>query len=58
LKLDPDTNVIIASGYSVDSRTRQKLDSMAKGYISKPFELRQMLGLVRDVLDENKTVLQ
>ena len=53
LKLDPNTKVIIASGYSVDSLTKEKLDSMAKGYISKPFELKQMLGLVRDVLDES-----
>jgi PAS domain S-box-containing protein len=51
LKEDPAAKIIIASGYSIDGPTKEIFDSTAKGYISKPFELNQMLGLVRRVLD-------
>ncbi len=52
LKEDPSARVIIASGYSVDGSTKKELASITKGFISKPFELSQMLSIVRKTLDE------
>jgi len=50
--LDSEVKVVIASGYSVNASTRETLDAVAKGFISKPYELRQMLKMVGEVLDQ------
>jgi len=52
LKDDPSAKVIIASGYSVDGSTKKELESKIKGFVSKPYELNQMLSIVRETLDE------
>jgi two-component system cell cycle sensor histidine kinase/response regulator CckA len=52
LRMDSEVKVVIASGYSVNASTRETLDAVAKGFISKPYELRQMLKMVREVLDQ------
>jgi len=54
LVMAPDTKVVIASGYSVNGPTKATLEAGARGFIKKPFELKQMLKVVREVLDEEK----
>jgi DNA-binding NtrC family response regulator len=51
LRMNPLVNVVIASGYSINEPMREALDEGAKGFIRKPYELRQMLKTVREVLD-------
>jgi len=53
LKINLEAKVTIASGYSPDGPTREILKNEAKGFISKPYDLRQMLKVVREVLDQN-----
>ena len=53
LKINLEAKVAIASGYSPDGPTREILKNGAKGFISKPYDLRQMLKVVREVLDQN-----
>ncbi|MBW2095072.1 MAG: PAS domain S-box protein [Deltaproteobacteria bacterium] len=55
LRLDHSLKVIIASGYAVNGRTKEALDAGAEGFIRKPYELTQMLGVVRTVLDRERT---
>ena len=50
----PDVKVVIASGYSVNGPAKATLKAGAKGFIKKPFELKQMLKVVREVLDQKK----
>jgi PAS domain S-box-containing protein len=52
LKINLKAKVTIASGYSPDGPTREILKNEAKGFISKPYDLRQMLKVVREVLDK------
>jgi signal transduction histidine kinase len=52
LKENPSARVIIASGYSVDGSTSKELAHKSKGFITKPFELNQMLKIVRTILDK------
>ncbi|MBN2124324.1 MAG: PAS domain S-box protein [Deltaproteobacteria bacterium] len=52
LKMDPAAKVVIASGYSVNGRAKQILDAGVRGFISKPYEIRQMLRVVREALDK------
>ena len=53
LTIDPHTRVLIASGYSPDGPTKGALDAGAKGFVSKPYDTRQFLQLVREILDRN-----
>ncbi len=52
LKINFEAKVAIASGYSPDGPTREILKNGAKGFISKPYDLRQLLKVVREVLDK------
>ena len=51
LKVNPQAKVVVASGYSMNGPAKEVLDDGAKAFIRKPYELKQMLGEVRKVLD-------
>jgi len=51
LKLDPKAKVVVASGYSADGRSGETALIGAKGFMSKPYDMRHVLQVVRDVLD-------
>jgi two-component system cell cycle sensor histidine kinase/response regulator CckA len=51
LKLNPDIKVIIASGYSINGQVKDTLQAGAKGFVGKPYQIQELLGKVRDVLD-------
>jgi two-component system, cell cycle sensor histidine kinase and response regulator CckA len=55
LRLDPSVKVVIASGYSTDGPTKEALTSGAKGFVNKPYDIRQMLQVVRAILDGEQT---
>ncbi len=50
LEIDPHAKVLIASGYSPDGPTKEILQAGAKGFVRKPYEMRQLLAAVREVL--------
>jgi two-component system, cell cycle sensor histidine kinase and response regulator CckA len=52
LEFDPWVKVIIASGHSPNGETREALSSSARGFVDKPYNIRQVLEVVRSVLDE------
>jgi PAS domain S-box-containing protein len=51
LKINSKVKVVIASGYSVNGHTKNTVESGAKGFVSKPYDMRNLLGVVREVLD-------
>jgi PAS domain S-box-containing protein len=51
LAIDPKVNVLIASGYSTDEPIKEDLESLAAGFISKPFDLKQFLSAVRKTME-------
>jgi two-component system, cell cycle sensor histidine kinase and response regulator CckA len=51
LKVNPEVKVLVASGYSADGPTKEALKGGAKGFVSKPFDMGQLLQTVRMVLD-------
>ena len=51
IEFDPTAKVIIASGYLKDDSLMDALSPFVKGFINKPYDLRQMLKVVRDMLD-------
>jgi len=51
LKINPEARVVIASGYSLNGSTKDALRVAARGFVDKPYDVRQLLETVRDVLD-------
>jgi len=51
LKIDPGIKVIIATGYGLNGKVKETLESGAVGYMGKPFLKADMLKRVREVLD-------
>jgi CheY-like chemotaxis protein len=51
LQINPNTLVLIASGFAVDRQTKEAIETAAKGFLSKPYNVMQMPQLVREVLD-------
>ena len=51
LKISPQAKVLIASGYSALGPSKEAVEAGAKGFINKPYDMHQMLQIVRHVLD-------
>ncbi|MBI5248040.1 MAG: PAS domain S-box protein [Desulfomonile tiedjei] len=52
LNIDPTATVVVASGYSARGATKEILATGAKRFVNKPYDMRQVLEVVRSVLDE------
>jgi len=53
LQINPEVKVVISSGYSPEGTVKEVLEGGAKNFINKPFVMKEMLQVVRKVLDEN-----
>ncbi len=51
LRIDPGARVLVASGYSPDGTTSDTLAGGAKGFVGKPYNLRELLKTVHSVLN-------
>jgi two-component system, cell cycle sensor histidine kinase and response regulator CckA len=51
LKIKPDIRVIIASGYTAEGARSSVMTSGARGFINKPFNVKEMLEKVRKEID-------
>ncbi len=52
LKINPNSKVLIASGYSHNGPSSYALSKRAKGFLNKPYEIKEMVRTVRKVLNE------
>jgi two-component system, cell cycle sensor histidine kinase and response regulator CckA len=53
LRIDPDSRVLIASGYSSNGLTINETGSGARGFVRKPYDAKDILISIRKVLDRN-----
>ncbi len=53
LKIDPQVNVLVASGYSADASVEDTIQMGAKSFVAKPFRSNDLLRDVRRVLDRS-----
>ena len=51
LKMNPYTKVLIASGYAANGPAKEARENGAVGFVSKPFDLKQILLAIRTSLD-------
>jgi CheY-like chemotaxis protein len=54
LRVNPDMKIVVASGYSEDGHIDAAIDSGARSSIKKPFNVKQLLSVVREVLDAER----
>ncbi len=52
LRVNPDVKVILSSGYS-ETGSASGATAEARGYIQKPYDMRQLLTMIREVLDND-----
>jgi PAS domain S-box-containing protein len=50
IKINPEVKVIVSTGHSIDERERDRLGALARGFVSKPYQLEHLLRSVRDAL--------
>ncbi|MBU2551647.1 MAG: response regulator [Proteobacteria bacterium] len=53
-KVNPWAKVLMASGYSIDGHAGQAMESGAIGFISKPYQVKELLSRVRTAMDEKQ----
>ena len=51
LRVDRNIRVLIASGFAANGQTKEAIETGARGFVGKPYNVKQMLKAVREVLD-------
>jgi len=51
LRIDPKAKIVVTSGFSPNGSTKELMEAGARSFISKPYNIKQMLTVVRRVLD-------
>jgi CheY-like chemotaxis protein len=52
---NPEVQVLLASGYSIDGQATERLQRGCNGFIQKPFDLLPLSKKVRSILDASTT---
>ena len=50
IRLDPEARILISSGYTAHNHGHDALDAGAKDFMSKPFQMNQLLAKIREML--------
>lgn len=50
--INPEIRALVSTGYSKGEKINHMLSEGVKGFIQKPFVMKQLLSLVEDVLNE------
>ena len=51
--INTKAKVVISSGYSHIASRKETIKAGARGFIGKPYEVKQLLQIVREVLDQD-----
>jgi len=53
-EINPDSKIILSSGYSINGQAAEILGRGCNGFFQKPFNLEQLSQKIREILDEKK----
>jgi len=53
VKIKKDVKVVISSGYGIDDKTRELIERGCKGFIQKPFDIKDLSLMISKVLKED-----
>jgi DNA-binding NtrC family response regulator len=48
---NPEIKVLLSSGYSLNGRAKDIITRGCKGFIQKPFSIKELSHKIRDILD-------
>ena len=51
-EINPDINVLLSSGYSINGQATGILNRGCDGFIQKPFNIKQLSQKLREILDK------
>ena len=51
LKINPHVKVIVSTGHSLDAQERLRLGALARGFVNKPYQMKQFMEVVKGALD-------
>ncbi|MGO9569460.1 MAG: PAS domain S-box protein [Desulfomonilaceae bacterium] len=51
LRINPQVKVLLASGYTSGGTLKDDTELSARGFVGKPYDMKQMLQTVREILD-------
>jgi CheY-like chemotaxis protein/two-component sensor histidine kinase len=51
LKINPHVKVIVSTGHCLEARERLLLGALARGFVNKPYEMRELVQTVKKVLE-------
>jgi DNA-binding NtrC family response regulator len=51
LKINSRVKVVVSTGHPLDSKEREHVGSLARGFVNKPYDMKQLLQTVREILD-------
>jgi PAS domain S-box-containing protein len=55
LRINPRLKVVVSTGHALDSTQSLRLTALASGFVNKPYEMRQMVQVVKMVLESGGT---
>jgi CheY-like chemotaxis protein len=50
-EISPETKVLLSSGYSINGKASEILERGCNGFIQKPFNIKELSGKLREILD-------
>jgi PAS domain S-box-containing protein len=51
-EINPDVKILLSSGYSKDGQATEILERGCSGFIQKPFNMKELSGKIREILDK------
>jgi CheY-like chemotaxis protein len=52
VEINPRVKVLVTSGFAIDGSARRVVEQSSKGFVSKPFQIAEVLTVIREILDE------
>ncbi len=52
MKINNNAKVLVASGMAFDEPQKEVMEAGAIGFITKPYEMKEMVGIVKDAIDK------
>jgi len=50
--INPELKALLSSGYSIDGQAKEILKRGCDGFIQKPFNMKELSGKIREILDK------
>jgi CheY-like chemotaxis protein len=51
-EINPETKILLSSGYSINGQATEILERGCDGFIQKPFNMKQLSRKIREILDK------